>query len=219
MTLYTFLRGVARGMARLTLRIDVSGLENVPTTGPVLLVANHQSILDPILVQGFFPRPANAMTKSTQFASPLFRWLLPRIKSFPTRRFRIDPQTVRVALRYLEKGEVVAIYPEGERSWDGALQPFRRGTMRLILKAGVPVIPCGITGSYDVWPRWSRRPRPGRVDIRFGPPLHFGRHDSREAREALLDESTKVLEEAILAMMHEGRETPRFAEAISEWPA
>jgi 1-acyl-sn-glycerol-3-phosphate acyltransferase len=202
-TLYGFLRGVARVLARLTLRIDVSGLENIPMTGPFLLIPNHQSILDPILVQGFCPRPVHAMTKSTQFGTPLFRWLLPRINSFPTRRYRIDPQAVRVVLRYLDEGQAVGIYAEGERSWDAALQPFRRGTIRLILKAGVPVVPCGITGSYDVWPRWSRRPRAGRVNIRFGRPIHFGRHDSKEEREAMLCEATKTLERAITELMQE----------------
>ena len=102
-----------------------------------------------------------------------------------------------MALRLVEKGEAIGIYPEGERSWDGALQPLRRGTVRLLLKAGAPVVPCGVVGSYDVWPRWSRRPRRCRVLIRFGEPIDFGRHDTREEREAALDAAIHRLSAAL----------------------
>ncbi len=142
-------------------------------------------------------RPVHSFTKSTQFGSRVFRWLLPRLNAIPTRRYRVDPQVVRVALRLLEKGEVVGIYPEGERSWDGQLQPLRRGTVRLILKAGVPVVPCGVIGSYDVWPRWGSGPKRARVRIRFGEPLEFGKHDSREERERALADTTRRLREAL----------------------
>ena len=199
--IYRFLRTGVEAFFRLTLQIEVEGVENVPSEGPVLLLPNHQSILDPMLVQAFFPRPVHSMTKSTQFSSPLFRWLIPRILGFPTRRYRVDPQTVRVVLQRLDAGEVVGIYAEGERSWDAELQPFRRGTIRLLLKAGVPVIPCGITGSYDVWPRWSRRPKRRPVRIRYGKPLHFGRHDTREARDRLLPEASASLERALRQLM------------------
>jgi 1-acyl-sn-glycerol-3-phosphate acyltransferase len=102
-----------------------------------------------------------------------------------------------VALRRLEEGKGVGIYPEGERSWDGALQPFRQGTVRLLLKAGVPVVPCGIDGSYDVWPRWSRRILRFPVRIRFGPPLRWPALDSRQERDAVLGEATQQLRDAL----------------------
>ena len=165
------------------------------------LLPNHQSVLDPLLVQGFCPRRVHSMTKSTQFGSPIMYWLLPRIGAFPTRRYRIDPQTVRTALRLLDAGEGVGIYVEGERTWDGHMQPLRRGAVRLILKAGVPVIPVGIVGSYDVWPRWSKRPRRADVRLRYGEAIEFGRHDDREEREAKVSVTMEVLERRIRALM------------------
>ncbi len=178
-------------------RTRVRGVENVPKTGPFFLVPNHQSVLDPMVVQAACPRTVHSMTKSTQFATPFMRWLLPRLGSFPTRRYRVDPQSVRVALRELARGRGVGIYPEGERSWDAELQPLRKGTVRLLLKAGVPVIPCGISGSYDVWPRWSKRPRRCPVRIQFGEPILFGAHDDRAAREAALPAATARIERAL----------------------
>ncbi len=190
--------------------LKVEGLENIPEAGPFLLLPNHQSILDPPLVQCLCPREVHAMTKSTQFASPPFRWLIPRILGFPVRRYRVDPQAVRVVLRLLGEGRGVCIYPEGERSWDGTLQPFRRGTLRLMLAAGVPVIPCGIEGMYDVWPRWASRPRKGLpATIRFGAPLHFGPFPDRKARDAHLPEAEARLRRALLDLSGESRREAR----------
>lgn len=194
---YSFLRIVAKGLVSLGVRMDVEGLENIPATGPFFLVGNHQSVLDPILAQSACPRPVHTFTKSTQFARPFFRWLTTRVNGVPTRRYRVDPQVVRVALRRLAEGKAVGVYPEGERSWDGTLQPFRQGTIRLLLKAGVPVVPCGISGSYDVWPRWSRKIKRRRAVLRFGTPLLWPAMQDRRERDAALPAATEALRRAL----------------------
>lgn len=186
--------------------LHVEGLHNVPTEGAFLLVPNHQSILDPFLVQGVCPRVVYSLTKSTQFASTPSRMVLLRAGAFPVRRYRIDPQSVRVALRYLDAGEAVCVYPEGERSWDGALQRFRRGTLRLLLHAGVPIVPVGIEGAWDVWPRWSSKPRWGLpVTLRFGTPMTPGPYREREAREARLPGFDEELREVLKELSGENR--------------
>lgn len=191
MSWYAFLKALLGTLTRTLTRVDVEGRENLPRRGAYILVANHQSILDPILVQSSFSRnDIYTLTKSTQFDGAFFRWIMPRVHALPVRRFRVDPQAVRMVLRYLDRGRIVGIYPEGERSWDGSIQPLRRGAVRVILKAGVPVVPCGVSGSFDVWPRWSRRIRRRPVRIRFGEPMEFGRHDDREERERLLEETS-----------------------------
>lgn len=170
---YGLVRGLARMGLRLRVDLEVSGVGHVPGRGPFVLLVNHESVLDPILVQAACPRPLHAMTKSTQFGGGAWRRLLVRLQAFPTRRFRVDPQAVRTSLRLLAAGRGVGIFPEGERSWDGRLQAFRRGAMRLVLAAGVPVVPCRLTGSYHLLPRWSRRLRGGPARVAFGPPMSF----------------------------------------------
>jgi 1-acyl-sn-glycerol-3-phosphate acyltransferase len=182
-------------------RLEVQGEGFIPENGPFLLIANHQSSLDPILIQTLCPRPIYTMAKSTQFASPLMAQLMYRLNSFPVRRYKIDPQAVRHTLRILGRGEPVGIYVVGERSWDGRLQRPRLGTIRLILKAGVPVIPCTIQGAYDVWPRWGRGLRRGTIRITFGDPLTFPKLDRREEREALLDETAAIIMERLAAQL------------------
>ncbi len=198
---YRICRTVARELVRPLARVRVEGLENLPATGPCILVANHQSLLDPIFIQCHVPRPVHTLTKSTQFGRFPFTWLLPRILALPTRRYRVDAHVVRLMLRRLAQGEVVGVYPEGERTWDGTLQPLRRGTLRVLLRAGVPIVPCGISGAFELWPRWGKGPRRGKeVVLRFGPPLRFPVQKSRPAREAALPEAMAQLQEALCAL-------------------
>lgn len=197
MSWYTLFKRMCWIFARLWTRIRVEGRENIPREGPFILLANHQSILDPIFIQSHCPRDLHSLTKSTQFGMRFFGWWLPRANAIPTRRFKVDPQVVRVILRRLSEGKGIGIYPEGERSWDAQIQPFRRGTIRVVLKAGVPVIPCGVSGSYDVWPRWSKRLRRAPVRIRFGEAITFGPHDDRAERERAVPEATKRIRKAL----------------------
>lgn len=203
MILYKSAQRIVRTLWPLVGKLDVEGMEHLPATGPFLLVANHQSILDPILIQAICDRPIHTMAKSTQFASPLFAWLMPRLLSFPVRRFQTDPQAVRIVLRLLERGEPVGIYVEGERSWDGVLQPPRLGAIRLILKAGVPVVPCAIAGTYEAWPRWDRALRRADVTITFGTPIHFPKLDHKPDREAALDSTAQTLMQVIATQLED----------------
>lgn len=213
MSWYNFFRLVAKWIARTLTSLEVSGTSNIPRDGPFFLVVNHQSVLDPLVVQGHCPRRVHFFTKSTQFAAgPAFHWFLTNVSAIPARRYRVDAQSVRTALRALEQGDGVGIYLEGERSWDGTLQPFRRGAIRLLLKPGVPVVPCGVAGSYNAWPRWSRRPRRTRVSLRFGEPLHFGVHNTRNEREEALEAATERLTQALAELSGEaGRSSPTGA--------
>jgi 1-acyl-sn-glycerol-3-phosphate acyltransferase len=201
MILYRLCQGIVRAGWPLVGRLHVRGTEHVPASGPFLLIANHQSILDPILIQTFCPRTLHTMAKSTQFASPPMRWLMPRLKSFPVRRFEPDPQAVRLALRRLQEGHGVGIYIEGERSWDGRLQAPRRGTIRLILRAGVPVVPTAIAGSYEAWPRWDRGLRRSDVAIVFGPPVRWPPMADRAEREAMVDVAASDLMSRLSALL------------------
>jgi 1-acyl-sn-glycerol-3-phosphate acyltransferase len=215
---------VVRAGARVVLRalgpVRVLGVENLPREGGALLLPNHQSALDPFLVQGWAPRPVRSMTKSTQFGSGFMQWIVPRLGGFPVRRYRTDAQAVRVTLRLLGEGEVVCIYPEGERSWDARLQPFRTGSLRVALAAaqrGIPVIPVGIRGMYDVFPRWGK-PRRTRapLQVRFGRPLALGPFADRAARDAALPALRARLEDRLLDLSGE-REIAAVDDSI-EWP-
>lgn len=197
---YRVIRFLSRWTLRVLARVRAEGVENIPREGAFILLPNHESAMDPLLVQGFCPRAVHAMTKSTQFASPFFRWMIPRLHGFPVRRYRVDPQAVRMLLRYLERGRGVCVYPEGERTWDGELQPFRRGALKVLLRAGVPLVPVGISGMFQLWPRWAGRPRlrpRATVRIRYGRPLQMEPILDRDEREARIPELDRRLREEL----------------------
>lgn len=194
---YRLCQWIARTGWRHLAGLHVEGLENIPAEGPFIVIANHESNLDPILIQAVIRRPVHAMAKSSQFKAPVVGPLAKRLLAFPVRRHQIDPQAVRIALRRLEAGHGVAVYIEGERCWDGRMQAARTGTVRLALKAGVPIVPCGISGAYEAWPRWARFPQFLPIRIRFGPPIHLPRLDDRRAREAALPAATDRLISAV----------------------
>ena len=201
MILYRAVQALVRALTPLVGRLEVEGLENIPGEGPFFLIANHQSYVDPVLIQSVVRREVATMAKSTQFNSRPIGAFLRRVRTFPVRRFQVDPQAVRLVLRNLEAGYGVGIYLEGERTWDGTLQPFRRGAIRLILRAGVPVIPCGISGAYDVWPRWDRGIRRGTIRIRFGEPMRFPPIEDRAERDRRVPEAARRLREGIEALI------------------
>lgn len=204
MTFYGIAQMIVRAATRmLAPDIAVEGLDNLPATGPALVFANHQSFIDPPVIQAFAPRPMYTMAKSSQFSAPVLGWLMIHLHAFPVRRFEPDPTAVRTVLRLLDKGAIVCIYPEGERSWDGRLQPPRLGAIRLALRAGVPVIPCAIHGSYDILPRWSHAVRRARIRIRYGSPLHIGPIHDRRTRERQLPDAARSVMNAIADLLEQ----------------
>lgn len=153
--------------ARALLRIRFEGVEHVPDTGAVVIAPNHVSFMDPILVTIPVRRALHYMALEPFFRvrglGALMRWA----RAFPVQEGEADGPAVRRALRLLRQGEPLVIFPEGGRSPDGRLQPFRPGAFRLALAVGAPVVPVTIAGAFEAWPAGRRLPRPGRVTITY----------------------------------------------------
>ena len=213
---YRFAQWLARTLWTTYAPLRVRGIERVPAKGSFLLLCNHQSNLDPILIQAVAPRPVHAMAKSTQFAAPVVGTIMQRLLAFPVRRYQVDPQAVRMSLRFLRQGRGVCIYVEGERTWDGRLQKPRRGTLRLALRAGAPVIPCVITGSYAAWPRWDRRIQRHPITITFGPAIPLPHLERREDRESFLDEAADRIMGTLARLIEESTHTEIATDNLHE---
>lgn len=158
-------------LARLYFGVRFRGVEHLPRRGAVLLVPNHVSYADPLLASIPIRRPIRYMAWAALFRG---RWLGRLIRwagAFPVRTEEMDRRAPREALRLLREGQAVLIFPEGGRSKDGRLQPFKPGAFRLALAAGAPVVPVTITGAFEAWPMTRRFPRPGRVTVTYHRPL------------------------------------------------
>ena len=162
---------LGKPLVRLLFPIRVVGKENLPQSGPAILIANHASYLDPFFVLAATDRYVRFLTKSEVMQSGLGKWFFTCAGSIPTGRYRIDPASVRELFTALNVGEIVGIFPEGERTWDGRPLPVYPTVKRLLARAGVPIIPVRIEGSYALYPRWAGYPLPGSLTVRIFPPV------------------------------------------------
>ena len=194
---YHMVRFVGRVILKKFLPLTLVGMENIPAKGGAVLLANHSSFLDSIILEAFLPRHIWFMTKNSQYRHPLLFWFLRLARSFPVRRYTVDAQAVRNAMGIVGRGHLLGIFPEGERNWDGRMLPFKRGTMRLVLALGKPVIPVGISGAYGLMPRWTHAIARLPVTVRMGPPIAIRQIPAAAQTEADIDWITGLIRSTI----------------------
>lgn len=151
--------------------LKVYGERHVPSRGGVLIVSNHQSYLDPVLLGSKLRRPLSFLAKSELFEIPYFGWLIRNLNAFPVRQGEGDVGAVRETIRRLREGHALILFPEGTRSPDGTLQPIQSGVGLIIRRAGVPVVPAVIDGSFAAWPRDRKLFRSHPVRVMYGPAM------------------------------------------------
>ncbi len=202
--LYRALELTVSPALRAVYRPTVTGLEHVPSTGPVIIAGNHISFADEIFTPLTARRQVFYLAKSEYFTSPGVRGkamaaFFGGIGQVPVDRnaTRAAAASVEVCVELLEQGRAFGIYPEGTRSHDGRLYKFRTGVARIALRSGVPVVPVGLVGTDRVQPPGTRKWRVAPVTVNFGAPLDFsGRaEDERSARR--LREITETIREAV----------------------
>ncbi|MFQ5803036.1 MAG: lysophospholipid acyltransferase family protein [Candidatus Methylomirabilales bacterium] len=164
-------------------RFRVVGKEEVPTTGGVILAANHVSYLDPVFIGvALVERQLHFMAKEELFRSPLFGGIIRRLHAFPVRRGQGDHAGIRQCLRLLDQGEVLLVFPEGTRGDGLALREAEEGIGLLAARARCPVVPVHVQGTDKVLPRGQRIPRVHPVTVYFGHPLRLAGENSRKER-------------------------------------
>jgi 1-acyl-sn-glycerol-3-phosphate acyltransferase len=198
--LFKTLRLLVRLIVRLIFTVRIEGAENIPKKGSAILMSNHVSFLDAIILGMFFPRHIWFMTKNSQFYGSFLFWGLPKTGAFPVRRYTTDPQAVRNLIRVVQAGHIAGVFPEGERSWDGEMLPFKSGCMRMILCLNQPVIPVGISGGYELMPRWTAKVKRVPVKVRIGPPIRFKQVPLSEQTEEVIEETENRVKEQIRAL-------------------
>jgi 1-acyl-sn-glycerol-3-phosphate acyltransferase len=178
---------------RLLYRFEVLGLEHVPETGGVLLVSNHQSFLDPPIIQVAIPRLVVFTPRATLHRSWLYRLLTQAMATVPLKRGSADLSATKRLLGLLEEGEAVALFPEQTRTPDGKLGAIKGGFHLLAARSRVPVVPLAILGAYDVWPKGHKLPRlRGHIEVHIGPPIGVA-DCSREVAIARLEDAWRKL--------------------------
>lgn len=177
------------GRAVLGIRVEAAGRDRLDRRRPCVFMCNHESFLDGPLLMTVIDRPLRAIVKRFVFRIPVLGLGMKLAGYVPVDKEgqgQGRDRIARAAGLIRNRGYSFLIYPEGQRSWDGTLQPFKRGGFFLALEAGAPIVPVSIAGSYELMPRGSRIVRPGRVRITFHEPVDAAGF-TRETMPALVE--------------------------------
>lgn len=142
-------------------------MEKIPASGPLIVVGNHVSYLDPVYIGAMLPRRIHFMAKQEIFQSAVMRFLLDIAGAFPVNREKPEIQTMRTALNYLKSGEMVGIFPEGGRRQGNSFDELKQGAAYLAVKSNCPVVPVLIEGTEQALPKggvWIK-PVPVKLDV------------------------------------------------------
>ena len=188
-------------LGRICFRLRVIHRERMLNHGPVILAANHQSFLDPPLAGSVSDRAIFFLARRSLLDNRFMGWILPKLNVIP-----VDSETgrdrtaLKALIRILRAGEGTLVFPEGQRTPDGQLQPAQPGLGLVIAKTLAPVVPMRIFGAYDAWPIHEKWPRLGRVTIVVGEPIYFTPGDVEAGGKEAYQQLSQRVMDAITAL-------------------
>lgn len=167
--------------------------------GVYLFLANHVNTLDPFVFKAALPQPFRAVELADHFRWPLYGWLIRRLGHIPIERERPfrAMSSLAAAIKALQDGASLLLFPEGTRTRDGKLLPFKRGAFHLAQTAGVDIVPVLQRGSFEINNKIAKRLRPGEIKVEILPPIRyveFAMMDSRQLREMVREKMQEALE-------------------------
>lgn len=168
---YRFAWCIVIPTVRIYTRLTISGREHLPSTGAFILAPVHRSYLDTPFAGCVRSKRMRFMGKDSMWDNKLFGWVFSALGSFPVTRGSADREALRRAIEVLQAGEVLVLFPEGERKQGAVVQPLFDGAVYIAIKAGVPIVPVGIGGSERVMPKHAKFVYPRKVHVQIGPPI------------------------------------------------
>jgi 1-acyl-sn-glycerol-3-phosphate acyltransferase len=203
-----FMYWVFIGALRVTMRIAgihirAEGVENIPV-GVCIFASNHASNIDPVAMVPHIPRRVALLAKKEVFQIPILSKALHLAKLVPVDRADKEAaaESVDVAVKYLKEGLSFLVYPEGTRSPDGRLLPFKKGTFVMAIRAGVPIVPISLAGTQRLMRKGDWTIHPGAVVVRFGPPVNSAEYSAEQR-----DELRKRVQDLVAAGLPEDQKT------------
>jgi 1-acyl-sn-glycerol-3-phosphate acyltransferase len=198
-------------------RVNVEGIEKVPRTGPLLIICNHCSSADGLLLMGYVTprigRPMRWLGKAEAMRWPVFGWMMRQNGIFGVRRGAGDLEAFRAAKGVLDAGDVLAIFPEGTRSPTGALQAAKEGATVLAVRSGAPIAPIAVIGTHRFWRKGNFFPRPfRRMAVRIGDPFTLKMPDIPDRKEAMRQTTVELMRHIAELLPPEQRGV--YAEAV-----
>jgi len=171
---------IFRSAGRGLFGLRIEGWEHLIEEGPVLVVANHESYLDPPLLESLYHDEMYVLARKSLFRG-FTNWLYRRWLAIPVDQNRPDMASLKIIIRLLREGNRVLVFPEGSRTTDGSIGDAQPGIGLIAVKSGAPIQPLRISGARDALPRGSARLRFARITIRIGPAIRLTPEEIRDA--------------------------------------
>ncbi|MHC4148609.1 MAG: lysophospholipid acyltransferase family protein [Planctomycetota bacterium] len=162
-------RGICNIFCRFFFNLRIYGKENVPNQGAFILVCNHQSLLDPVFAGIPLKQHLHFLARDTLFTNRFFGWLIASVNTIPVKRGQADLSAIKAIIERLKSGDGACLFPEGTRTEDGKIAPFKPGFGLLCRRAEAAIVPVMIDGAFECWPRHKKIFSPGaEITIRYG---------------------------------------------------
>jgi 1-acyl-sn-glycerol-3-phosphate acyltransferase len=191
-------------LARIFFRLRVIHRERMINHGPAILASNHQSFLDPPLVGSVSDRAVYFLARRTLLDGWFLGWILPKLNVIPVdSEGGKDRTALKALIRILRAGQATLVFPEGQRTPHGNLQPAQPGLGLVIAKTLAPVVPMRVFGAYEAWPIHEKWPRPGRITIVLGEPIFFTAQEVEAGGKELYQRLSQRVMDAIGALQLE----------------
>jgi 1-acyl-sn-glycerol-3-phosphate acyltransferase len=189
------IKAVVQIYFRLFHRLELEGFEHLPPRGPAIVLLNHASLLDVPALMALDPYPDTVtVVKSSMFRLPIIGWALRQWRAIPVEREGRDLASLRAMLEVVRSGSVLAVAAEGRRTRSGRLEPINPVLARFAVSAGVPIVPVGISGSFQALPPGAILPRPHKIMVRVGHAFHLPRGtDVQAAAQRIRSEIAALL--------------------------
>lgn len=191
-----------RALFKLTLKycfaFKVEGIENLPLKTNFIVVANHASWLDPVIVGVAIPKKINYIAVRGLYKINWLRWFVRLMQALPT------GSASEKAIEFLSKNKVIGLFPEGGCSRDGKLREFRRGAALLGLKTGRPIVPCAVLGSYKALPARAKFPKFVPIKVKIGRPIYLLKELDELIDDIRLQQGTFEIKNTIQEMLDAG---------------
>ncbi|WP_170270112.1 lysophospholipid acyltransferase family protein [Heliorestis acidaminivorans] len=204
--LFRFFRPILFWFFAKICRWELKGFENVPQSGPVIIVSNHVSNWDPLIVGCAIQRPVHFMAKLELFQVPLLGTLLRNFGAYPVERGGSGRKALKRSIDLLGQNKVIGLFPEGTRSKTGKLGEAKAGVALIAAKAGAPIVPIGLYNSANVLS--DRRSNPCIVSV--GPPILIETAEGEKVTSQKLQEITDQIMNSIAEQIEKGRESRAF---------
>ena len=165
--------------------LQFRGVHNIPTSGPVVIAANHPSYFDPIVLSLATVRHVRFFALAEVLKAPIVGAFAKAWGVLPVVKGGDNAKSVQLALEVLKAGGAVGIFPEGRRSLQYAMGDAKPGVGRLALQSGARIVPCVIYGTWKAWPRLTRLPHPAKIVVDFLPPIDVDGEDTKENHQRI----------------------------------